>query len=90
MMIRTKTVICALGLLLLQFTPAGGQDLHHPEEVLMRQYELNLQSIPETLSPEQKFILEQQFKERMLYERWRLQASQPPKPIPPKGTTQNP
>jgi hypothetical protein len=90
MIIKTKIAICALGLLLSQFIPAWGQDLQNQHEALTRQYELNLQRIPETLSPEQKFTLEQQFKERLMYERWRLQASQPPKPTPPKETTQKP
>jgi hypothetical protein len=90
MLIKTKTAICALALLLLQFTPAGGQDQRHPEEALMRQYELNLRSIPETLQPEQKMILEQQFKERMMYERWKLKTSQRQKTIPPKETSQKP
>jgi hypothetical protein len=43
---------------------------------IMKQYHDNLKKIPQNLPPEQKYILEQQFKNQMYYDRMkRLKAA---------------
>ena len=68
MKIRFTIAIFLLGLVLAPGAIAGGHDQQDNPNLIMRKYRLNLEKIPKTLPPQQRFILEQQFKQQMKYE----------------------
>jgi hypothetical protein len=77
-MARVMMALSILGLFLTQ-SAYGLEQAQQNDLKIIRQYQHNLKKIPENLTPEQKHILEEQFKTRMRCERWknRKAAMQP-------------
>jgi hypothetical protein len=89
MLARVIITLSILGLLL---TPSayGLEQLQQNELKLLKQYQYNLKRIPENLTPEQKFIIEQHLKHQMNYERGKLRAAAAKEKASPKGGAKAP
>lgn len=90
MRVKVKITALVFALLLAQGSVVWGQDELKEQQAIMRQYQINLGSIPKNLPPEQKIILEQQFKHQMLYERLKKHATRVQATSPPKDTPKTP
>jgi hypothetical protein len=90
MKIKVKIALSALGFLLALSSVGWGQSQPKDLALIMRRYQLNLKKIPPTLPPKQRAILEQRFKQQMLYERWQHQARQRQKALSPPAPGGNP
>ncbi len=89
MMARVMIILSILGLLL---TPSayGLEQLQQNELKIIKQYQYNLKRIPENLTPEQKFIIEQHLKHQMHYERGKLRAAAAKEKASPPGGSEGP
>jgi|WetSurMetagenome_2_1015567.scaffolds.fasta_scaffold734663_1 hypothetical protein len=83
MMSRVMITLSILGLLLTQSAYASEQ-VQQDELKIIKQYQYNLKRIPENLTPEQKYIVEQHLKHQMNYERGKIRAAAAKKMAPAK------
>ncbi|MCG2773557.1 MAG: hypothetical protein L6277_15915 [Desulfobacterales bacterium] len=83
MMAMVMITLSILGLLLTQ-TAYGMEQAQRDELNIIKQYQYNLKRIPENLTPEQKYIIEQHLKNQMNYERGKIRAAAAKKMAPPK------
>lgn len=83
MMARVIMAFFILGLLLTQ-SAYGFEQGQQNELKIIKQYQYNLKRIPQNLTSEQKYILEQRLKNQMNYERCKIRAAAAQKTAPPK------
>jgi hypothetical protein len=88
-MARVMMALSILGLFLTQ-SAYGLEQGQQNDLKIIKQYHYNLQRIPQNLTPEQKYILEQQFKNRMHYEIWKQHKAAAQATSPPKENAPNP